>query len=68
MLRWSDDSGYTWSSEYWASFGLRGDYGMQVRFNRLGVARNRIYEVTITQPVKVVITGAGIDSGAGGRY
>ena len=68
MLRWSDDSGYTWSSEYWASFGLRGDYGMQVRFNRLGVARNRIYEVTITQPVKVVITGAGIDGGAGGRY
>lgn len=68
MMRYSDDAGYTWSNEEWEPMGLRGDYTARVKFNRLGVATKRIYEVNITEPCKVVLVGASIDIGTGGRY
>lgn len=57
MLRWSND-GYTWSNEVSRGFGALGEYSKRVIFNRLGSARNRMYEVSITDPVKRVILGA----------
>jgi hypothetical protein len=57
MLRWSDD-GYTWSNEVSRGFGAQGEYSKRVIFTRLGSARNRMYEVSITDPVKRVILGA----------
>jgi hypothetical protein len=60
MLRWSED-GYTWSNEVSRGFGAQGEYSKRVIFNRLGSARNRMYEVSITDPVKRVILGAFAD-------
>lgn len=60
MLRWSGD-GYTWSNTITRPFGQLGDYDKRVIFNRLGSARNRIYEVAIDAPVKRVILGATAD-------
>lgn len=57
MLRWSND-GYTWSNEVSRGFGAMGEYSKRVIFTRLGSARNRMYEVSITDPVKRVILGA----------
>jgi hypothetical protein len=61
MLRWSDDGGHTWSNEYWRSMGPIGGYGTRVIWRRLGMTmklRDRVYEVSGTDPVKIAITGA----------
>ena len=61
MLRWSDDGGHTWSNEHWASMGGIGAYGTRVIWRRLGMTeklRDRVYEVSGTDPVKIAIIGA----------
>lgn len=61
MLRWSDDGGHTWSNEHWASLGGIGAYGTRVIWRRLGMTeklRDRVYEVSGTDPVKIAIIGA----------
>jgi hypothetical protein len=61
MLRWSDDGGHTWSNEHWAEMGRIGEYGRRVFWRRLGMTlklRDRVYEVSGTDPVKIAIMGA----------
>jgi hypothetical protein len=61
MLRWSDDGGHTWSNEHWASIGKIGEYGFRAIWRRLGMTlklRDRVYEVSGTDPVKIDIVGA----------
>ena len=61
MLRWSDDGGHTWSNEHWASMGKIGQYYKRVIWRRLGMTtklRDRVYEVSATDPVKIAIMGA----------
>lgn len=65
MLQWSNDGGATWSNEHWASIGRIGQYVARVRWNRLGQARDRVYRLTITDPVKVAITGATLEAQPG---
>ena len=61
MLRWSDDGGHTWSNEHWASMGAIGASGTRTFWRRLGMTdklRDRVYEVSGSDPVKVAIIGA----------
>ena len=61
MLRWSDDGGHTWSNEHWVSMGKIGEFYRRVIWRRLGMTlkiRDRVYEVSGTDPVKVSIVGA----------
>jgi hypothetical protein len=61
MLRWSDDGGHTWSNEHWSKMGAIGQYGRRVFWRRLGMTmklRDRVYEVSGTDPVKIAIVGA----------
>jgi len=61
MLRWSDDGGHTWSNEHWAPLGKVGEYSQRVFWRRLGMTlklRDRVYEVSGTDPVKIAIMGA----------
>ena len=61
MLRWSDDGGHTWNGERTVSMGRVGQYGTRAIFRRLGMTlklRDRVYEVSGTDPVKVAIMGA----------
>jgi len=61
MLRWSDDGGHTWSNEHWVSIGRIGEYGRRAIWRRLGMTmklRDRVYEVSGTDPVKIAIMGA----------
>jgi hypothetical protein len=61
MLRWSDDGGHTWSNEHWKSMGRVGEYKHRTIWRRLGMTtklRDRVYEVSGTDPVKVAIMGA----------
>jgi hypothetical protein len=61
MLRFSDDGGHTWSNEKWASLGKIGQTKSRARWRRLGKARDRVFEVTITDPVDVVLIGAKLE-------
>ena len=61
MLRWSDDGGHTWSNEHWRSMGKTGQWGRRVIWRRLGMTlklRDRVYEVSGTDPIKIAIMGA----------
>jgi len=61
MLRWSDDGGHTWSNEHWSPLGRIGAYGHRTFWRRLGMTvklRDRVYELSMTDPVKVAIMGA----------
>lgn len=60
MLQVSRDGGNTYGVERWAGFGALGKYETRARFKRLGKARDCVYKVRITDPVKRVITGANL--------
>jgi hypothetical protein len=61
MLRFSDDGGHTWSSEHWKSMGQIGRSGYRTIWRRLGATmkiRDRVYEVSGTDPVRIYVMGA----------
>ncbi len=64
-LRYSDDFGHTWSNAQTRSLGKLGDYAQRVIWRRLGAARNRVFEVRISDPVEVALLGAEIDATPG---
>ncbi len=61
IIRWSDDGGHSWSNEHFAEIGKIGKFKTRVIWRRLGMARDRVYEVKITDPVKVVLIGAELE-------
>jgi hypothetical protein len=65
MLRWSSDGGSTWSNEYWTSIGKQGKYLNRAIWRRLGFARDRVFEVSISDPVNAVIISANLKAEAG---
>lgn len=64
-LRYSDDGGFTWSSEKWVSLGRIGQGLARAIWRRLGFSRNRVYEITVTDPVDVAFIGADLDATPG---
>ena len=60
MLRWSNDGGSTWSNEHWTSVGQLGKYRNRAIWRRLGTARDRIFEVSVSDPVNFVIISANL--------
>jgi hypothetical protein len=60
MLRWSNDGGSTWSNEHWTGVGQIGKYKNRAIWRRLGTARDRIFEVVVTDPVNFVIISANL--------
>lgn len=65
MLQWSDDGGYTWGNELWAPIGKIGERTARVKWRRLGRSRDRVFRVTITDPVRVILVGASVKVTAG---
>lgn len=65
MLRWSDDGGYSFSNERWASIGKIGERKSRVRWRRLGKSRDRVFQVTISDPIPVIITSAALNVAGG---
>ena len=65
MLRWSNDGGSTWSNEHWTSIGLQGAYKNRAIWRRLGMARDRVFEVVVTDPINAVIIAANLKAEAG---
>jgi hypothetical protein len=65
MLRWSNDGGFTWSNENWVTIGAQGQYYNRAMWRRLGWARDRIFEVVVTDPIKAVIVSANLKASVG---
>ena len=65
MLRWSNDGGSTWSNEHWVSIGKEGKYKNRAIWRRLGQARDRVFEVVVTDAVKCVIVSANLKASVG---
>lgn len=51
MLRFSDDGGMTYGSEIKCSAGAAGKYSQRVWWHRLGAGRDRVFEVSVSDPV-----------------
>jgi hypothetical protein len=57
-LAWSDDGGHTFSNDYLASLGKRGQYSVELNWRRLGYSRDRVFRLTIGGNMKKTIIGA----------
>ncbi len=61
-LAWSDDGGHTWSDGLEMSAGIRGDYRQRCRVaGSLGQSRDRVYQVTVSDPIPWRLIGAYLD-------
>jgi hypothetical protein len=58
MLEISNDGGASFGHEIWMSAGRVGKRLTRVRKNKLGWSRDRVYRISMSDPVKWIITGA----------
>lgn len=61
FLRWSDTSGRSWGNPIKETIGEEGDYIRSVQFQRLGMARDRVFELSWSSPVKTALNGAFLE-------
>ena len=59
-MRYSKDGGHTWSAELWRSLGAMGKYLTRLLWLRLGAARDWVFELSGSDPVKIAILNAGL--------
>lgn len=60
-LRWSDDGGESYKNPVSQSMGLTGEYLTCINFNRLGMARDRIFEISWSANMKTALNGAFVE-------
>jgi hypothetical protein len=58
MLEISNDGGASFGHEIWMSAGKVGKRLTRVRKNKLGWSRDRVYRISMSDPVKWIILGA----------
>jgi hypothetical protein len=63
-LRWSNDGAHTWSNEYSVSAGNSGEYTKRCMWRRLGRARDRVYEISMSDPIPWRIVSGFLQVGA----
>jgi len=68
MLRWSNDGGSTYSNEHWSEIGKVGKYKNRIIWRRLGMARDRIFEVVVTDPIFACIISANLKASEGDNW
>lgn len=64
-LEWSDDGGSTYGNQHWTSIGKVGKYKNRAIWRQLGAARDRIFQLTVTDPVNRVLISAELQASAG---
>jgi hypothetical protein len=60
-LRWSDSRGKSWGNPVKQSLGSAGQYLTQPQWNRLGMARDRVFELFWSTPELAALNGAYIE-------
>jgi hypothetical protein len=61
LIAFSNDSGSTYSGERVAYIGAQGQYAYRSRITTIGIGRNRVWRITITDPIRVIIVGILVD-------
>lgn len=61
MLRWSNTRGASWQGTLTRSLGSAGQYNVQPAFQRLGMARDRIWELSWVTTGKTALNGAWVN-------
>lgn len=61
IIDWSDDGGHTWSNARYVSIGAIGQYAFRALTHLMGSARDRIFRVRASDPVKYVLIDAYAD-------
>ncbi|WP_315809453.1 hypothetical protein [Pseudomonas sp. C9-3] len=64
-LRWSDTAGRSWGTSVSQSFGTRGDFLKTPTFRRLGLGRDRVFELSWMANTKTALNGAFIRTESG---
>ncbi|ABO54187.1 hypothetical protein UA18_03445 [Burkholderia multivorans] len=62
FLRWSDTRGKSWGNAIKTSLGKEGEYATSLQFQRLGMARDRVFELSWSAPVKTSLLGAWVQA------
>ncbi len=62
FMQYSDDGGFTWSNELWLNIGPIGNYRRRVNWRRLGIARDRVWKVSGSDPVFYQINDAYVNA------
>jgi len=65
-LEWSDDRGATYTGMQTASLGAAGAAITSVQFQRLGMARDRVFRLTWSAPVRTALMGAWVSTRTSG--
>lgn len=60
-LRASDTAGASWGNATVQSIGAVGEYLTAPQWNRLGLARDRVYELSWSAPMKTALNGVWLD-------
>ena len=67
VARTSNDGGHSWGNERYQSMGQIGQFKARANFSRCGRSRDRVFEVSGTDPVKVSLLGAYIEIREGSK-
>ena len=59
IVEWSDDGGHTFTGQQFVPAGKIGEYKRRAVVRRAGRSRDRVWRVTITDPIKRALIGAG---------
>lgn len=60
-LRWSDTRGNSWGDAMKRDAGATGEYSRQIRYNRLGAAKDRVFEIHWSNDFFTALQGAWLD-------
>lgn len=61
ILEWSDDGGHTFPNRLLVAMGKIGERRARANFRRLGKSRDRVWRVSITDPVKRIFIGGDVE-------
>jgi outer membrane protein assembly factor BamB len=60
-LRWSDDRGASWGNPITQPIGAVGQFNQNIQFRRLGMSRDRVFELSWSAPIMTALNGAFVD-------
>jgi Phage stabilisation protein len=61
-LRWSDTRGASWGAYVTNNLGATGDFLQSIQYQRLGMARDRVFELSWAANARTALSGAFIDA------
>ena len=64
FLSWSDDRGKSYGNPVGQTMGVEGQYLTSINWWRLGMARDRVFQLSWSAPVKTALSGAFLDAQA----